>query len=64
MSKTSKAHGKGSLALAAPLVHIPGRLVEVPQHGHQPVAVPIGAADVGPTGADMGDGHTNATSLG
>jgi hypothetical protein len=46
------------------LIHIPGRLVEVPQHRHQAVAVAVGAADVGATGADVGDGHTNASSLG
>ena len=37
------------------LIHIPGRLVEVPQHRHQAIAVAVGAADVGATGADVGN---------
>ena len=46
---------KNSPTVHGTLIHIPGRLVEVPQHRHQAVAVAVGAADVGATGADVGD---------
>eukprot|EP00438_Fugacium_kawagutii_P023836 Skav212421 [mRNA] locus=scaffold202:81336:82969:- [translate_table: standard] len=57
-----QVHGEGSFALATALIHVARRLVEVPQHGHQAVAVAVGAADVGAARPDVGDGHANATS--
>mmetsp|Transcript_42581 Transcript_42581/g.101499 ORF Transcript_42581/g.101499 Transcript_42581/m.101499 type:complete len:246 (-) Transcript_42581:617-1354(-) len=56
-----QVHGKGALALAPTLVHVSGSFVEVPQHWHQPVAFAVGAPDVGAGGADVGDGHTDAS---
>ena len=60
----TKLHGKGALSFSSTLIHIPCRLIEVSQHGHQTIAMSIGATDIGSTGADIGDGHPNATSLG
>lgn len=37
------------------LINVARRLVEVPQHGHQAVAPTVGAADVGATGANVGN---------
>mmetsp|Transcript_85769 Transcript_85769/g.191778 ORF Transcript_85769/g.191778 Transcript_85769/m.191778 type:complete len:753 (-) Transcript_85769:7-2265(-) len=55
-----QVHGEGALALAAALVHVARGLVEVPEHGHQAVAVAVGAADVGALRANVGDGHADA----
>jgi len=41
----------GPLALAAPLVHVPRRVVEHAQHGDEPVGLAARAAYVGPLGA-------------
>mmetsp|Transcript_74060 Transcript_74060/g.195202 ORF Transcript_74060/g.195202 Transcript_74060/m.195202 type:complete len:246 (+) Transcript_74060:1-738(+) len=50
-----QVHGEGALALAAALVLKASRHVEVPQHGHEAVAVAVGAADVAALRADVGD---------
>mmetsp|Transcript_73652 Transcript_73652/g.208598 ORF Transcript_73652/g.208598 Transcript_73652/m.208598 type:complete len:573 (-) Transcript_73652:343-2061(-) len=56
-----EVHGEGPLPLAAALVHVTRRLVEVAEHRHQPVAVAVGAADVRPLRADVGDRHPDAS---
>ena len=38
--------------LVAALVHVSGRVVVQPEHGHQAVAGAVGAADVAALGAD------------
>ena len=58
-----KIHGKGSLTFSSTLVHIPCSLIEVAQHGHQSIAVTIRTTHIGSTGADIGNGNTNTTSL-
>ena len=58
-----KIHGKGSLTLSSTLIHIPCSLIEVAQHGHQSIAVTIRTTHIGSTGADIGNGNTNTTSL-
>ena len=41
-----QVHREGALALAPALVHVPRRVVEDPEHGHEAVGVPVGASDV------------------
>mmetsp|Transcript_73024 Transcript_73024/g.201524 ORF Transcript_73024/g.201524 Transcript_73024/m.201524 type:complete len:261 (-) Transcript_73024:541-1323(-) len=57
-----QVNGKRALALAAALMDKAGRLVEVAQQWHQPIAVTIGAADVGALRADVRDCKANTPS--
>mmetsp|Transcript_91538 Transcript_91538/g.165287 ORF Transcript_91538/g.165287 Transcript_91538/m.165287 type:complete len:286 (-) Transcript_91538:495-1352(-) len=56
-----QVHGKGTLALASTLIHVPRRLVEVPEHRDQPVAVTVGPSDVGALGTHVRDSNSDAT---
>mmetsp|Transcript_39892 Transcript_39892/g.95426 ORF Transcript_39892/g.95426 Transcript_39892/m.95426 type:complete len:263 (+) Transcript_39892:3-791(+) len=55
-------HREGALTLAATLVDVARRLVEVPKQRHKAVAVAVRAPNVGALCADVGHGHPNATS--
>ncbi|GIX65122.1 signal peptide containing protein [Babesia caballi] len=46
-------NGEGALALAASLVHVAGGGIENAQHGHNAVALAVGATNVGATGPDL-----------
>lgn len=51
---------EGALALAATLVHVASRVVVHFKHGHQTIAVAVGAADVAVTGADAMNSKADA----
>ena len=53
-------HGEAALPLASPLVHVAGNVVEDAQHGHDSVAVAVGALDVRLGGSDLGDVQPDA----
>ena len=55
-------HGKGSLALAATLVHITGGVIEHTQHGNQAIGCAVGASNIRSLGAHIVQAQANATS--
>mmetsp|Transcript_49580 Transcript_49580/g.137713 ORF Transcript_49580/g.137713 Transcript_49580/m.137713 type:complete len:323 (-) Transcript_49580:26-994(-) len=57
-----QVHGEGALTLAPTLVHVARRLVEVPQHRHEAVAVAVRTPDVPALGAHIRDRDADAAS--
>lgn len=55
-----QVNGESALALAAPLVHVAGRVVEHLEHGHEAVGGTVGAFDVGAGGAHVVHGQPDA----
>mmetsp|Transcript_39897 Transcript_39897/g.95443 ORF Transcript_39897/g.95443 Transcript_39897/m.95443 type:complete len:261 (+) Transcript_39897:3-785(+) len=55
-------HREGALTLAATLVDVARRLVEVPKQRHKAVAVAVRTTNVGPLCADVGQGHPDPAS--
>merc|ERR1719470_615246 len=54
--------GEGSWPLVAALVHVPGGVVEDPEHGDQAVAVAIGTGNIGSSSSDTVHVQTNTSS--
>ena len=54
--------GEGSWPLVATLVHVPGGVVEDPEHGDQDIAAAISTGNVGTSGSDAMHVKTNTSS--